>query len=266
MATAEERLRTLHPRLTAASDDLSAQAEHIGSASTQMFWAQEFIPLQGSTRFIIGLREEALDIYVSCIATELVQADSRVLLSLDNAIRLRLRGLEPQLRYWSSKFKTIPDRGEIEAKAARPQAATSSDNTSTLIAITAVAIFATFVPLGIAWAYRDDSSGTWFDMDFWLLVQNALMQLLGIFMAMRPISVTKDNTTPRKAWHWAIWFAGLGSLCSVASVFLYLYVPRFWSGFASFAATAAQVSMVVQLALLTTSTSFPSSQGHTKQD
>jgi hypothetical protein len=113
--------------------------------------------------------------------------------------------------------------------------------------------FGTFIPLGFAWSYAQDTAGTSADMDFWFLIQNSIMQLLGIFMAIYPISKSKKPS--KKPWYWALLFTILGVACSVGSLPMYLYLPKFWSGFISFAGTVAQVSIYVQLALLAISNS-----------
>jgi hypothetical protein len=113
--------------------------------------------------------------------------------------------------------------------------------------------FGTFIPLGFAWSYAQDTAGTSADMDFWFLIQNSIMQLLGIFMAIYPISKSKKPS--KEPWYWALLFTILGVACSVGSMPMYLYLPKFWSGFISFAGTVAQVSISVQLALLAISNS-----------
>jgi hypothetical protein len=47
--------------------------------------------------------------------------------------------------------------------------------------------FLTFIPLGFAWSYAENTAATAPDMDFFFLIQNTAMQLLGIFITIYPI-------------------------------------------------------------------------------
>lgn len=115
-----------------------------------------------------------------------------------------------------------------------------------MIAVTILATMIAFVPLVLAWRASTNIPGTTEDADFYLLLQTAIMQLLGIFTALYPSTKGRNIT----AWIWAQAFAIGGALCTVGSVPMYLYLPTMWSALASFFGAVAQVVTTLQLALM----------------
>jgi len=116
--------------------------------------------------------------------------------------------------------------------------------------MTSLVTFASTIPLIFAWYHSQPVVGTTSDPDFFFLIQKSIMQVLGIFTTMYPVS--RNNAASRAPWYWALFFTVVGTACAVAAPFMYPYLPTFWSGFVSFAGTVAQVAMAVQLVLLAT--------------
>jgi hypothetical protein len=124
-----------------------------------------------------------------------------------------------------------------------------SDQNATLVGVASVVTIVAFVPSILAWSHSDGTIGAPSDMDFWLLIQNSIMQLLGIFLAV--YSLKGNGIVAFRVWRWAVLFCIAGSACSCASIAMYLTMPTFWSGFVSFCGTASQIWTVVILGIVT---------------
>jgi hypothetical protein len=98
-----------------------------------------------------------------------------------------------------------------------------------------------------------NTTGSTSDVDFWLLIQNSIMQILGIFTAMFPMY----GRSTAHAWIWAQIFTAVGSCCAIAAVPLYIYVPTIWSASVSSIGSASQGFIALQLALLANSVVVP---------
>jgi len=117
-----------------------------------------------------------------------------------------------------------------------------------LIAIVStITLVVAIVPLAYAWQLPSNTKtkGSIDDVDFYLLIQNSAMTILGIFTATYPTFWREPSLARRWAWGLAI----LGCLCASAAVALYLCFPTMWSAVASFSGVAIQVYMVFQLAI-----------------
>jgi FtsH-binding integral membrane protein len=122
-----------------------------------------------------------------------------------------------------------------------------------VIAIVSAVTVASMVPMIFAWQRSSNSTGSTADVDFWLLIQTSVLQLLGLFTTIYPMP--KHSTAT--AWLWAIVFTVLGSVCVFAAIPVYLYISTMWSAFSSFIGSAAQLSMTLQLALIADSRFTP---------
>jgi hypothetical protein len=106
------------------------------------------------------------------------------------------------------------------------------------------------IPLILAWRLSANVLGSTSDADFYLLIQNSTMQLLGLFMAMYPIARRSGSS----AWQWARVFTAAGALCAIAAIPMYLYLPTMWSALMAFFGSIAQAIMTLELVLMVDST------------
>jgi hypothetical protein len=102
-----------------ADAEIGELARHIADKSTYDYW-QQFRVGGWADEFyaIASFRDEALDTY-EVIATELEKNDTIALLELSNAIRLKLRSLEPYLEFWKLKHQKMSTRKRIEARSTK---------------------------------------------------------------------------------------------------------------------------------------------------
>jgi hypothetical protein len=122
-----------------------------------------------------------------------------------------------------------------------------------MIGLYIIGTFASFLPLIQAWRLSNGEVGSARDVDFWLLVQTSIMQLLGIFLAMYPIyqqAASATTISSSGAWIWARLFTVLGICCIGIAIGLYLAVPPMWSAFVSSCGAAAQAGLALQLSLI----------------
>ncbi|KAI0108206.1 hypothetical protein F4814DRAFT_455024 [Daldinia grandis] len=119
---------------------------------------------------------------------------------------------------------------------------------STLIFIVLTVVAISFVFMGMAWSRSSNAPGSADDPDFYLQIQNTILQLLGLSTAMLVAHQRLFNDVT--AWKYAICFSVAGALCAVLAVALYLFVPTIWSSFASFLAAIMQIGAMLQLALI----------------
>jgi hypothetical protein len=122
-----------------------------------------------------------------------------------------------------------------------------------LSAIVSIVTLLAALLLGPAWPRSLPDPGSTDDSGFWFLLQNSIMQLLGLFTAVFPI----HHGFFGAAGHWAMLFAATGSLNAIAAIPAYLYLPTFWSGLFSFIGVAAQAFIALQFSLLTSSAPIP---------
>jgi hypothetical protein len=107
--------------------------------------------------------------------------------------------------------------------------------------------------MGFAWTLSSNTKGSTADVDFYLLIQNSAMSILGIFTAMYPNFWRPASHAKR----WGQGFAILGVFCASAAVPMYLYFPTMWSALASFLGVAIQAFMTLQLAVAADSSISP---------
>lgn len=114
------------------------------------------------------------------------------------------------------------------------------------------AIAISVIPLGLAFHNSiRNAPGSTSDSDFWLLIENSLMQILGL------VTTTVINIVPRlrerHVWVWPKVLIGciavLGLDCALAAPVLYVRFCPIYSALVSFLASAAQACMVLQLSL-----------------
>ena len=121
-----------------------------------------------------------------------------------------------------------------------------------LATATTFAIAISAIPLGLAFhKSTNNAPGSTSDSGFWLLIENSLMQILGL------VTTTVINIVPRlresHVWVWPKVLVGciavLGLDCALAAPVLYVRFCPIYSALVSFLASAAQACMVLQLAL-----------------
>ena len=117
-------------------------------------------------------------------------------------------------------------------------------------AATLLVIVSCIVPTVFAWQRSPTEIGSIDDPDFWLalqtlLLQTLLMQLLGLFTMMLPVS----RFAPAVAWQLAWAFAIVAGLCAIDIPVLYVTVPVKWSYLASYMASAAQAAVLLEIML-----------------
>jgi hypothetical protein len=120
-AETRRQLTATYPRLEADAE-MGKLIRHITDKSSYNYWQQQCRnpdlvhgPTINSSRAIASFRDEALDTYET-IRTELEKKDVGALLNVSNAVRLKLRTLEPLLGYWSLQYRKIPTRKSMEAR------------------------------------------------------------------------------------------------------------------------------------------------------
>ena len=121
-----------------------------------------------------------------------------------------------------------------------------------LVTATTFAIAISVIPLGLAFHNSSSNAlGSTSDSDFWLLIENSLMQILGL------ITTTLISIVPRlrgpHVWVWPKSLIGciavLGLDCALAAPVLYVRFRPIYSALVSFLASAAQACLVLQMAL-----------------
>ncbi|KAI9699946.1 MAG: hypothetical protein M1836_002480 [Candelina mexicana] len=90
--------------------------------------------------------------------------------------------------------------------------------------------------------------GSTSDADFWVQVTNTIIQLAGFLTLLLPIY----RETAAKQWVGTWILTVLGTLSAGVAVPLYLFAPIWWSAFFSWLASAAQLLVVLQVALVAT--------------
>lgn len=113
-----------------------------------------------------------------------------------------------------------------------------------LWASVAVTIAAGVPLLTQAWRFSDHEAGARSDDDFWFLIQQTIMQLLGLLVSTIPLRQRKD--IPYLAWAAP---TGVCAITTILSLALYCVVDKWWSSFCGVLAGAVQAFLVVQLAL-----------------
>ena len=108
------------------------------------------------------------------------------------------------------------------------------------------------VPLGLAFKLSPNNTpGSTSDANFWLVLQNSLMQALGLATTIFTSPVIRSGKRNILEWKtlstWTIAIIGLGFVFSAPLA--YTRAPPIYSSIISFFASAAQVLMVLQLVL-----------------
>ncbi|KAL8837105.1 MAG: hypothetical protein Q9170_002662 [Blastenia crenularia] len=125
---------------------------------------------------------------------------------------------------------------------------------ATLVTITVVAMTVSAIPVGLAYHHSNMiTPGSTSDADFWLLIQNSLIQLL-VLVTTTLTSLGSKRWKPAKTLRWPrllSWcLPSLGFSCALGAPLLYILVPTMYSAIVSFLGSAMQAGIVLQLALL----------------
>ena len=121
-----------------------------------------------------------------------------------------------------------------------------------LTTVTVAAIAISVFPLGLAFHISTNNApGSTSEADFWLLIQNSLMQVLGLAATTFTSLVPRPGKQHVSVWpRFLIWIvASLGLGCALFAPLLYVRAPPMYSALMSSMASAAQACMLVQLAL-----------------
>ncbi|KAI1662796.1 hypothetical protein F4813DRAFT_341969 [Daldinia decipiens] len=119
---------------------------------------------------------------------------------------------------------------------------------STLIFIVFIVVAISIIPMAIAWSKSTNTPGSTGDSDFWVQVQNAILQVLGLSTTM--LVAHQRLLNDKTAWNYACYFTIAGVICSILAIPVYLLVPTIWSSFSSFLSTIMQSGATLQLALI----------------
>ena len=117
---------------------------------------------------------------------------------------------------------------------------------------TFVVLAISVIPLGLAFKYSPNNpSGSPSDPDFWLVIQNSLMQALGLGTTIFTSPVIRSRQRKFFEWKtistWTIAVIGLGS--AFGAPLAYTRAPPIYRSIMSYFASATQALMVLQLVL-----------------
>lgn len=121
----------------------------------------------------------------------------------------------------------------------------SLDTTSTLAFIVPVLSLISSIPAFLAWTHSSHHVGSTSDADFYQLISGSSMQLLSILILIIP--TVSNIRLVKMAWFWTWVLAGASTTCAIVAVPLYWHVPTEWSAMISFAGSAAQAFVTLQL-------------------
>ncbi|XXH03739.1 hypothetical protein Hte_010145 [Hypoxylon texense] len=120
--------------------------------------------------------------------------------------------------------------------------------TSILILVVLVFVMFSLIPISVAWIKSTSDCGSVEDSDFWMLIPNAMCQILSLLTSVYMIGHrTPEDST---AWKCALLFTGVGIICSIISIPLYLLVATMWSSTISFCAATAQFGAMLEIAII----------------
>ncbi|OTB09278.1 hypothetical protein M426DRAFT_135473 [Hypoxylon sp. CI-4A] len=120
---------------------------------------------------------------------------------------------------------------------------------STLISIAFVWIILSSIFTFIAWSKSTNAPGSIEDPDFYLQIQNALVQFLGFVTSVFTVHhVSRDNIL---AWRWALCLAIGGIVCGFMAIPMYLYISPMWSSTVASFSSIAQIAVIAVLAMVT---------------
>ncbi|KAK1756516.1 hypothetical protein QBC47DRAFT_380094 [Echria macrotheca] len=145
-------------------------------------------------------------------------------------------------------FDLYPLRGQEKDKAVAEAYPYRSQhkNGPWLVSAVFLTILACCVPLYLAWGDLAQTQGSSIDADFYLLILNSIMCVLGISTAVVPLLRRPLSSAYTR---WAQVSSVLGVLAVVGSLVMYLYLPMSWSALLAFFAQACQSVVTLQLAL-----------------
>jgi hypothetical protein len=124
--------------------------------------------------------------------------------------------------------------------------ATSNSNTkAALTFLVPVLSFLSCIPAALAWTQSAHQPGTTSDADFFQLISNTAMQLLGNMTLIIP--TVSNARLVGQAWLWTWVLAGTSTVCAIMAIPLYLNAPTEWSGTVSFAGNVMQAFVALQL-------------------
>jgi hypothetical protein len=101
------------------------------------------------------------------------------------------------------------------------------------------------VPMYFVMSYAPSTKGSWLDSDFWTLVSNSSITLLGILTAMYPYrNIWRGASSARR---WGLVFAIIGVLCVPAAILIYRFLSIKWSMAVCISGLEIQAVMGLQL-------------------
>ncbi|KAI1416281.1 hypothetical protein F5Y13DRAFT_129762 [Hypoxylon sp. FL1857] len=119
-------------------------------------------------------------------------------------------------------------------------------HTPTLLFFNLVFMLGSLIPMAIAWNRSTDAPGSTEDSDFWMLVQGAIIQSLGLISTI--YTVHRKSEEHHTAWICAIWLTACGIIFAYIGIPMYLFLPTRWSGLTSFGAAVAQLGVILEIA------------------
>jgi hypothetical protein len=95
----------------------------------------------------------------------------------------------------------------------------------------------------LAWKYSPNRPGSVKDADFYFMIQNCVMQLFGLGVAVQSL-------WGRRSGSMVFWLVptAFGSVVTILAPLLYLKMPTPWSSYCILSGSAVQAFMVLQLA------------------
>ncbi|KAI1098906.1 hypothetical protein F4804DRAFT_102270 [Jackrogersella minutella] len=120
--------------------------------------------------------------------------------------------------------------------------------TPNLLVLVSICTLISFIPLGMAWTKAANIPGSTEDAGFYIQIQNVIYQCVGLIITVYTVRQRSEENCV--AWIRALWLAGVGILCALVSIPMYLYIPTMWSVLALFGASTAQLSVLLELSLM----------------
>jgi hypothetical protein len=121
----------------------------------------------------------------------------------------------------------------------------SKNANSTLAFLIPVFSLLSCIPAALAWVHSTHQIGTVQEADFFQLLSNSAMQLLGTLTLIIPTIF--NARLVGQAWFWTWVLATASTICSIVAVPIYLTVPTEWSAAISFAGNVMQGFVTLQL-------------------
>ncbi|KAI0548607.1 hypothetical protein F4679DRAFT_550198 [Xylaria curta] len=136
----------------------------------------------------------------------------------------------------TSGYDHIPQMAQYQDKRNTAKLAPS------IVSVTFIFTLGSIIPLSLGFGKVPSDQGNTGDADFYFMIQNALMQILGFFIFM--LTLLQNSWHPHLwDWLWAVCFLGIGS--ALGSVFLYVYTSMGLGFLFSFLASGLQACMAL---------------------